>query len=59
MENTATMPAAMPATQAVEALKVSKKEHWFVEVVGGFTIAATMFSGLSLFYVSLVYATLA
>lgn len=50
------MPAAaMPVEQAVVAPKVTQKEHWFVEVVGGFTIATTIVSGMALLYTFFQY----
>ncbi len=58
MENLATMPSAAMAmnppqdpTQTEAQAKVKTKDHWFVEVVGGFTLATTMVSALSVFYV--------
>ncbi len=50
MENSATMPAAMPEGKA------KAKEHWLVEVVGGFTLASTMVSALAMWYLVVQFA---
>jgi hypothetical protein len=39
-----------PQTPPTAAL-AKKKEHWLVEVVGGFTVASTMVSALALWFV--------
>lgn len=44
------MPAAVPE------VNVKSKEHWFVEVVGGFTLASTMISALALWYLVAQFA---
>lgn len=56
MENTATMPMAQPLAQEtpVEKPAMSKKDHWMVEVAGGVTLAITIVSATSLWYVMLV-----
>ena len=40
------VPAQTPAK--------SKKDHWMVEIAGGVTLAATIVSGVSLWYVMLI-----
>jgi hypothetical protein len=35
------------------------KDHWSVEVVGGFTLASTIVSAMSLFYVFMTFAIFA
>lgn len=54
MENTYTMQsAAMPMDPPMPPSNppAKKKDHWLVEVVGGFTVASTMVSALALWYV--------
>ncbi len=54
-----TTAQAMPmeATAKSQAqVAAKKKEHWMVEVVGGITVATTLVSALSLWYMFLVYA---
>lgn len=56
MENTASMPAAaLPMESTTPAVVTKKKEHLMVEVVGGITVATTIVSALSLWYVFLAY----
>lgn len=57
MENTHAMSSAMPLDATMPQAKVAakKKEHWLVEVVGGLTVATSLVSALSLWYVFLVY----
>lgn len=65
MENTAVMPSVnkmdepttTPApSEPTPAAK--KKEHWLVEVVGGVTVAGTLLSALSMWYLMLTYVIL-
>ncbi len=54
MNSTKTMPSgAMPMDPPMPPTTppVQKKEHWLVELVGGFTVASTMVSALALWYV--------
>lgn len=51
MENTATMPDPQTPPQTP-----AKKEHWLVEVVGGFTLASTMISALAMWYLVVQFA---
>jgi hypothetical protein len=54
MENTATMPAtSVPLDKTKSAAK--SKEHWAVEIVNGLTVATTMVSVLSLWYVLVAF----
>lgn len=48
----------MPATSMpVEAqAKAKGKEHWLVEICGGFTLASTMVSALALWYLVVQFA---
>lgn len=54
------MDAALPQAKAVSQDKAKvtarKQEHWVVQVVGGVTVATTIVSALSLWYVFLAYA---
>lgn len=62
MENTMTMPAATvakgKAESTVEAKPAVPNEHWSVEFTGGMTLATTMVSALSLWYVFLAFVAL-
>lgn len=64
MENTAVMPSVTkmdePTTTPApsEPTPAAKKEHWLVEVVGGVTVAGTMLSALSMWYLMLQYVIL-
>jgi len=65
MDNTAVMPAVNktdePTTPPVPAdptPAVKKKDHWLVEVAGGVTVAGTMISALSLWFLMLQFVIL-
>lgn len=60
MENTMTMPSAAKAmdTKMPETKPAKQKEHLLVEVVGGLTVATSMVSALSLWYVFLAFVAL-
>lgn len=49
-------PTTIPAPS--EPMPTVKKEHWLVEVVGGVTVAGTMVSALSMWYLMLTYVIL-
>lgn len=53
MENQATMPEPQTPPQ----MPAKKAEHWLVQVVGGFTLASTMVSGLAMFYIALQFGS--
>lgn len=63
MDNSAVMPAInkdepttpMPSDPTPTA---TKKDHWLVEVAGGVTIAGTMVSALSLWFLMLQFVIL-
>lgn len=54
------MPSAMPMSADKTAAKTAakKKEHWVVEFTGGMTMATSMVSALSLWYVFLAFVAL-
>lgn len=53
MENTKTMPSAMPMDPPMPPTNppAKKKESRLVEFVGGLTVASTMVSALALWYI--------
>lgn len=50
-----TAAAAMPMETVAKPVAAKKKEHLMVELVSGFTVATTVVSALSLWYVFLTY----
>lgn len=65
MDHTAVMPSisqidepTTPSAPSKPTPAAKKKEHWLVEVAGGFTVAGTMLSALSMWYLMLTYVIL-
>jgi len=57
-EQTSTMP---PVTPPVEppSKTMTKQDHWSVQIAGGVTLASTIVSGLSMWYLILTTRILA
>lgn len=57
METTATLTPAATLVKAtpVEQAKTKKKADWLVEVVGGFTVASTIVSAMTMWYLMLTF----
>lgn len=62
MENTAVMPTVNktdePTTPPDPTPAANRKDHWLVEVAGGVTLAGTMVSALSLWFLMLQFVVL-